>query len=223
MKKDLLLRVNELIELANKAIATTVTPSGMGYPSVNGELFHNFRAASLSFINNLYGVEHSYYKNFDELAHKSTPHCTENARGLLKAIKTELEGGWIFTIKDLVSAEIFSDFLEMAEYLLKEKYKDAAAVMIGSVLEESLRQICIKNSIDVETIKDGKPNPKKADTLNSDLASSAVYNKLDQKSITSWLDLRNKAAHGKYDEYTIEQVNVMYLGVTNFISRMSES
>lgn len=40
---------------------------------------------------------------------------------------------------------------------------------------------------------------------------------LEQKNITAWLDLRNKAAHCKYDEYSIEQVNLMYQGVLNFI------
>jgi hypothetical protein len=49
----------------------------------------------------------------------------------------------------------------MAEYLLNESYKDPAAVMTGSVLEEHIRQLCIKNSIPIETIKDGKPVTKK--------------------------------------------------------------
>jgi hypothetical protein len=107
----------------------------------------------------------------------------------------------------------------MAEYLLKEDYKDSAAVMTGSVLEEHLRQLCIRNSIPIETIKDGKPVAKKAALLNSELASANIYNKLDLKSILSWLDLRNKAAHGHYTEYTREQVELLYQGVTNFISR----
>jgi hypothetical protein len=79
--------------------------------------------------------------------------------------------------------------------------------------------LCIKNSIPTETIRDGKPIPKKADLMNSELAGVNVYNKLDQKAITSWLDLRNKAAHGQYSEYTKEQVLLMFQGVTNFISR----
>ncbi|AIY39887.1 hypothetical protein LT85_0727 [Collimonas arenae] len=44
---------------------------------------------------------------------------------------------------------------------------------------------------------------------------------LDQKSVTAWLDLRNKAAHGKYSEYTKEQVEVMCQGVVNFMARNS--
>lgn len=63
--------------------------------------------------------------------------------------------------------------------------------------------------------------PKKADRLNSDLAKSEAYTKLDQKSVTAWLDLRNNAAHGKYNEYTKEQVNFMFHGVTEFLARVS--
>ena len=45
------------------------------------------------------------------------------------------------------------------------------------------------------------------------------YNKLDQKSVTSWLDLRNKAAHGHYDQYSKEQVALMLQSVNEFMSR----
>lgn len=70
-----------------------------------------------------------------------------------------------------------------------------------------------------QTGTNGKSLPKKADTLNGELGSQGVYNKLDQKQITAWLDLRNKAAHGQYGEYTAEQVKVMLAGVLDFIRR----
>jgi len=107
----------------------------------------------------------------------------------------------------------------MSEHLLLNGYKDPAAVVTGSVLEEHLRQLCIKNEIEIVIENDGKIIPKKADHMNSDLAKAKVFNKLDQKSVTSWLDLRNKAAHGKYDEYTIDQVRLMHQSVTDFITR----
>jgi hypothetical protein len=61
---------------------------------------------------------------------------------------------------------------------------------------------------------------KKADQMNADLAKANVYNMLDQKQITTWLDLRNKAAHGKYSEYTEDQVGLMIQGVINFMARV---
>ena len=64
--------------------------------------------------------------------------------------------------------------------------------MVESVIEEHLRALCAARDIRVQA--NGKF--KKADTLDSELAACGVYNKLDQKSVTAWLDLRNKAAHG---------------------------
>jgi hypothetical protein len=211
-------RINELIELAKNVLSTTSTTRS-GREFVSSEKFSELRSASLSFLKNTFGSDHPFYNEFDKKAINSEPEDIKQALGVLQAVKQELDGGWIFTIKGLVSAEIFSDFLEMSDYLLSENYKDPAAVMIGSVLEEHLRQLCVKCGISVEIIKDGKSFSKKADLLNSELSASDIYNKLDQKSITSWLDLRNKAAHGKYGDYSKEQVAIMYQGVINFISR----
>jgi hypothetical protein len=107
----------------------------------------------------------------------------------------------------------------MAEHLLDEKYKDAAAVVAGSVLEEHLRQLCLSASVPVEDSPRGKVVPRKADTLNTDPARVGKYSKLDQKAVTAWLDLRNKAAHGKYSEYSHDQVALMLGGVRDFILR----
>jgi len=135
--------------------------------------------------------------------------------GIAQALKIAYESGYLYDIEELIHAQLFSDFLDMGDYLLKEGYKDPAAVIIGGVLEEHLRKLCLKNSINIKT----NDHFKKADAMNADLANSNAYNRLDHKSITAWLDLRNKAAHGKYDEYTNDQVNVSLLGIRDFIAR----
>lgn len=210
-------RIDQIILLADQTLSTKRTVDYYTY--VDSALFYQFRSASLSFIKNVYSESHPYFTEFHEKSKEETPTHVQYGMGILRSIKDEIDGGWIFSVKGLISAEIFSDFIEMAEYLLTEGYKDPAAVMLGSVLEEHLRQLCCKNHIDIDVIKDGKPMNKKAEALNSELASNQVYDKLDQKSVTSWLDLRNKAAHGKYSEYTKDQVSIMMMGVTNFISR----
>ncbi len=214
---DIKRRVDELIRLAEQTLQTE--QDGTYFSSVNHEMFYQLRSSTLSLLKNIYGESHPFYNEFNNLTREPEPHQVEYGKGILNSVKSEIEGGWIFTVKGLVSAEIFSDFLEMAEYLLEEGFKDPSAVMIGSVLEEHLKQLSLKNGLSIEVNKNGQVAPKKADTLNSELAGLNIYNKLDQKSITSWLDLRNKAAHGKYSEYTKEQVEIMKLGVTNFISR----
>lgn len=214
-------RVEALISLADRTLATAKYPQSIGIATVDRELFNELRTSSLSFIKNLYGDNYIYYKDFDKYLLRSEPSETERARGILKAIKSEIDNGWLTSMKGLISAEIFSDFLEMAEHLLSEKYKDPAAVMIGSVLEEHLRQLCAKNGIATSEIKNGKSVAKKADLLNAELSGQSIYNKLDQKNVTAWLDLRNKAAHGNYAEYNQSQVEHMLQAVTEFMARNS--
>jgi hypothetical protein len=76
------------------------------------------------------------------------------------------------------------------------------------VFEEQLRKLWVKFGVPVAS----GGLPKKADSMNADLATAGAYNKLDQKSITAWLDLRNKAAHGHYSEYTADQVVLFMQG-----------
>jgi hypothetical protein len=114
----------------------------------------------------------------------------------------------------------FVDFSEM-DFLLSSGYKDAAAVKCGGTLETHLRKLCVKNGIETffTPASGGEAQPKRAERLNADLASINLYNKLYQKNVTSWLDLRNKAAHEEYHEYNEEQVSLMIQGVREFMTR----
>ena len=169
----------------------------------------------------MFGAEHTFHTDFLHRVKSNIPRDVTSGRGILRAVKQEIDGGWLFSLKGLVSAEIFGDFLEMAQYLLSEGYKDPAAVMIGGVLEEHLRNLCVKNGIQPFVLKGDKEVAKKADTMNNELAAAGVYGKLEQKNVVAWLDLRNKAAHGLYSEFRKEQVETMDAGVTDFIIRVS--
>ena len=181
--------------------------------------FIGFKSAALSFIKSTLGESNTYYQEFYEATNRPGYYELLSAIEILNSLRAEIENNWLISFKSLVSAEIFTDFFEMAEHLIENDYKDPAAVLIGSVLEEHLRHLCEYNDINTTYERDNKLIPKKADRLNSDLASNSIYNKLEQKNITAWLGLRNNAAHGHYDQYNIEQVKLFYSGVSDFINR----
>jgi hypothetical protein len=145
----------------------------------------------------------------------NSPAAVANLSGVLVALRDDYEAGYLRSIEELLHADLFADFLEMADELLKKHYKDPAAVIAGSVLEEHLRKLAEKNS--VPTTAGG--HPKKADTLNAELVKKGVYNKLEQKNVTAWLGLRNNAAHGDYDKYDATQVRLLVDNVRAFLSR----
>jgi len=216
-KEILLKRVDALIAQGEKVLCTKIECYFKYY--VDAGLQAGFRSSSLSFIKNLYGETNPIFKDFENGVKDNCPIQTRIGINILKSIKDEIENGWLISFKKLVSAEIFSDFFEMAKHLLDNGYKDAAAVMIGSLLEEHLRLLCKEHSIDIVIKKDGDCVPKKSNRINDELAKSGVYSALDQKSVSAWLAIRNKAAHGEYGEYTKEQVNLIHDGVLDFIRR----
>ncbi len=136
--------------------------------------------------------------------------------GILKALRTAYAAGYLLSVQELAHADVFSDFLEMADYLLGEGYKDAGAVIGGSVLEENIRKLCAKNGVPTAGTKG---QPKKASMMNDDLAKAGIYGKLEQKSVTAWLDLRNKAAHGDFAAYNHQQVELFLQGIRDFLTR----
>ena len=122
--KNLSNRINQLFDLADRTYHTKQVTTGE-YASVwvDPELFREFRTSTLSFIKNIYGDKHPYYTDFEKLVSRAITRDTLEGRGILRSIKKEIDGGWLFTIKGVLSAEIFADFLEMAEHLLSEGYK----------------------------------------------------------------------------------------------------
>ena len=190
--------------------------SGSDYTKVNTII-----TRIITVIERVSGRDSDYFKRImDLLKEKQWEHLkVKKLVGVLNALYGNLKAGYLKSFSELIHADIFSDYIEMAEYLLEEGYKDAAAVITGSTLEEHLRKLCVKNEIDIEIMSSGKLRPKKADAMNSDLAKQKVYSKLEQKSVTAWLDLRNKAAHGNYSEYNDNQVKQMIMGVRDFIVR----
>jgi len=217
---DFAKRVDAITQMGERVLPTfRTTEYGYEYDST---LYAAFRSAGLSFLENTFGANHPYYREFERHTTEAYTTCLKSGLGVLKAAQDEVAGGWAVTVRGLVSAEIFADFVEMADHLLVEGYKDPAAVLLGSVLEEHLRKLAVKHGVPVDSIdKSGRKIPKKADTLNADLQKVGVYNLLQQKSVTAWLDLRNKAAHGKYAEYSADQVKLMLAGLQVFLTSHS--
>ncbi|KAF0200702.1 MAG: hypothetical protein FD173_2254 [Gallionellaceae bacterium] len=120
----------------------------------------------------------------------------QRLKAIFLAAKEDYEGGYIFSIRSLVQAEIFDSELEQAGELLRAGYVGAAAVIAGVVLETALRDSCSQRSIDMG----------KLDKMNADMAKAGVYSILVQKQITAFADIRNNAAHGNYEKFNNDDI-----------------
>jgi hypothetical protein len=205
-------KINQLVSVAERHtdsetlanVAMWVTRLGQLIRKLYGERSQHFDSYSAAAgANNFYGLYKNHHSHFTQML------------GVARAIKHEIENDLVGDFKALVQAEVFADFLEMGDHLLREGYKDAAAVIIGSVLEDRLRTLSSSLSLPLAN-ESGKPFT--IEPLNMQLAKSDAYSKLVQKQITTWAHVRNKAAHGQYDEYTKEQVQMMLIFVQGFVA-----
>ena len=136
--------------------------------------------------------------------------------GALKALRKDYENNYLQSFNEMIDAELFTDILEQAEYLLSKGFVGASAVVAGVALESHLRKLSEKNSIKI-TKDDG--SYMNADTLNGELRKKEVIDKTTNKSITGWLGLRNDAAHPDTKEINEGLIEPMIAGIRVFIQQ----
>ncbi len=192
--------------------------------AVDWRRFSEFVTTARAAVEDVAGRDSAYARRLDEKPHRyligsEMQDMAGHLAGILKSLRAAVDSGYLASASELIRGEVFGDYLDMAAHLVDQHYKDAAAVVGGSTLESHLRQLAKRHGIDAVQQKGNDLVPKKADTLNAELAAKGVYGKGDQKSVTSWLDLRNNAAHGHYDRYTEDMVRLFLQSIRDFISR----
>ncbi|MBI5892788.1 MAG: HEPN domain-containing protein [Deltaproteobacteria bacterium] len=202
-------RLDELIATGEQVLATKRSPGTnvIGDFRVDTQMAYQWATSVQNLLVRVFGQEGEHYKNFSaQVTNHLTFSPTYRAQGILKAAKDDYENEQLFEVRSLIEAELFDDFLEQSEHLLNSGYYQPAAVIAGCVLEDGLWKLCEKEGIAL-------PSKPKLDTMNSALAKVGVFSKLVQKRITALADLRNKAAHGQWDQFTKEDVIEMIQAV----------
>jgi hypothetical protein len=133
--------------------------------------------------------------------------------GILRQVREDYAKGYLRDLRELAAAEVFTDFLDMADHFLSAGYHPAAAASIGgAVLEDCLRRLHLKHI-----------GPWQADSsiskLNDGLKKGDVYGQAVWRQIQVWSDIRNNADHGHFDKVDAGQVKHMISGIRDFIAR----
>lgn len=108
-----------------------------------------------------------------------------------------------------LSIESLEYFLEEAESLLRARCYASAAVMAGSFLEVVLIKLCQRNKVSFS-------KREMISRANLKLAKAGVYNTVVQKRIAALLDMRNKAVHGHFSEFSEKDVEQMIAQIRTY-------
>src|SRR5260370_15172456 len=199
-QEDALIRLAALIEYGGEGLDYG---TGQGYAH-----FFGWRTQAISTLQAIIGENDIYTVEFKtRVNYNNGP-----APGieLLRRLYSDVENGYLRKTVSIISAEVFGDFLEMGEHLLAEGYKDPAASLTGAVLEDGLRRIARNNNITVTDRDD-------LTSLRDKCVARQIFNNLVRQQITAWTTLRNSADHGKFGDYTAQQVGSMISDVRAFL------
>ncbi len=214
-EEKILKRFDEIIELGDSVLASRYgpPPNVLGPDRVKGDVCYQWISSAQNLIKRVFGEDSPHIKNIEgEMKNCTNFTYAQRIHGVIKAAKNDYETDTLFELQDLITANLFEDFLEQAEILIAAKYYQPAAVIVGAILEDGLRKMCHKNNITL-------PERPKLDWMNSELVKKGEYNKLVQKNITAYADLRNNAAHGKWDEFTKDDVDDFLQWTRRFMSK----
>jgi len=175
------------------------------------EMHAEWRSQSTVLLRQIFGTTHAYTENFEALVSARRSISATEGLGILRAALDDVEQGYLSTLEEMASAEVFADFLEQADHLLSHGYSAPAASLAGAVLENGLRSLAERNDIAVKARDD-------LSALNSKIAAKGVYNRLRQKQVAVWIDVRNAADHGRFDDFRESDVADLIRGTRDFLA-----
>ncbi len=207
-------RFQEVLELGSRVLLTrrSAPPGVVGQARVDAQQAQQWAASAAQLLVDVVGKDSEYVDQFRK-GFEVPGFISDMTRGfaVVQAAWNDYSKGYLVRVKTLIEAELFDELLEQAGYLLEQGYYQAAAVLAGGVLEDSLRKLCDRKGVVL-------PSKPKIDQMNADLARSGTYNVLVQKRITWLADLRNKAAHGQWTEFSSTDVGDMLRQVREFVT-----
>ncbi|MHB1156142.1 MAG: DUF4145 domain-containing protein [Phycisphaerales bacterium] len=203
-REAVLLKFSELIDKAKTACDAFRQSNVATLP---GDTYYELRVSSINLLSRLASEDSVYAQELRSMV----PNLYA-IKGVLEAARLDYLQGFMADHKLLISAEVFTDLLVQAEVLLDHDYKNAAAVIVRAVLENGIRKLCESHKIE----------PDKRDTiqqLNEKLYKANAYSALLHKEIIAKAEIGNCAAHGRFDQYTKQDVIVFLEFVLRFLGQ----
>jgi uncharacterized protein (UPF0335 family) len=219
-REDLKGQASAIIRLGEKVLETETAVTNSN-PLVSEPKFHEFRISALSYLSRVFGNHSTYYESFKTEVTHATASRTRRGVAIIKAGQKDIEGDWLETTRGAVTKDILIDMLKLAKIQVDQKNEKAAVIMMGAILEELLRCLCIRAEIKVYNEIQGKAVPKKGLQLTGEAYKKKVYERQENKLIMAWLELYADALGDNNEGVTTGKVSQMLTGMQSFLAGCS--
>ena len=209
-------RIEELIE-EGKHIATLERPSAIGaYIQGDDEIkVHEWLTKTQNILKIVFGGQSPHHRNYEETLPTGGTRLVRHSYdlypivGVLQGALNDLKNGYLLGREFFIASEVFDSILEQSKHFLETGNKDIAAILARIVLEDALKRLARTEGID---------DSFSASKINDELKNKERYPQVRWRSIQTWLDVGNGAAHGRFSEYTNEDVASAVSGIEQFLA-----
>ncbi len=129
--------------------------------------------------------------------------------GVLHGALDDLSNGYLIGREFMIAGEVFDSLLNQSKFYLENDNKDIAAILARIVLEDALKRLART---------EGLGDDLNASKINNELKNRERYPQVRWRSIQTWLDVGNSAAHGRFNEFTKEDVASALSGIERFLA-----
>ena len=140
---------------------------------------------------------------------KGSPEMAEKLLGVLKAIREAVDGGLLAEIEDAAHAEAFEALLEKGACLARDGHLIAAGAVGQSVLEEHLREWCVRTGCE--------GGHSSAGELSSSLYRRGHLTKVDLETVAELSAVGEHCVRNEQPPLAEREVQKMLDGVRDFL------
>lgn len=186
--------------------------------------FNQWKMSSLSLLNKTFSNESDHYRSFFlelptnfDLTNSIdqgglSPHEYNRKmavlRGILMSALNEVKSGFLYEIIHILSAEFFDNILDQSKELLNKGYKDPAAILGRVIIENTLKDLCKRNNIQLN-------EGEMASSLKEKLKNNNAFTLPQFKVCRTYIEIGNDAAHGNFDKYSQDDIKKMFEYIEN--------
>lgn len=180
---------------------------------VDSKLFQDWANSALSLLQQVFGEESAYYRNFEAIYAKiiniTYKESFDNCRAIVQSARTEFEAGGLTEVRLFLDHAVLEylggrtlDFLHRGDLA-------TASILASVLLEQALTLICGSRSIPAGNLSE----------MNEALYQAKVYQVGTYQRVKDWCYMKEDFIAGDGSRYRTADVEDMLRGVQKFIDK----
>ncbi|MBJ6749094.1 hypothetical protein [Geomonas anaerohicana] len=181
--------------------------------TVDSKLFQDWANSALSLLQQIFGEESAYYRNFQSIYAKiiniTYKENFDNCRAIVQSAREEYEAGGLTEVRLFLDHAVLEYLGGRTSEFLKRGDNHTACILASVLLEQVLMLICGNKGIATGS----------TDEMNEALYQAKAYQVGTYQRIKDWCYMKADFLAGQGERYRTADVDEMLRGVQRFIAK----